>query len=283
MINERGIRSIKADEFIKRTGCQGENINIAVIDTGCNIEYPIFQNSIIGTKNFVGLDDESIKDENGHGTHVAGIIKSIAPKCNLLIIRVFNKYGGTVQGIITDALKYVYFWRGKNGEKIHIVNMSLGSPIEDEQMHTVIKEMYKAGMYVVCAQGNEGDGNFNTEEMSYPGYFEETLSVACCDYNGNIVHFSNSGVETDLSAPGYDIYSCYKDGLYVSMSGTSMAAPHATGAMALLMSAYKKYHPNEPYHKIDFQNELRRRCRQIMKNTYAEGAGMIDLSLVPYY
>ena len=87
---------------------------------------------------------------------------------------------------------------------------------------------------MVCAAGNEGDGNARCFEYSYPAAYVDVISVGAVDKKGVPAEFSNSNLVVDLVAPGVDILSTYPNNQFAVLSGTSMAAPHVTGSLALL-------------------------------------------------
>lgn len=222
---------------------KGENTVIAVVDTGIDYKHPDLKNNIIGGASFVP-GEEDYMDLNGHGTHVAGIIAAngailgVAPKAKLLGVKVLNKFGSGTLGSINQGLAWARKWRGENGEKVNVINMSLGAPLSNTTMHKEIKQLIDEGITVVCAAGNEGDGNPDTSEIAYPAYYQETIAVGAVDLQTGIANFSNSNDRIDVVAPGVDTYSTYPQEKYVELSGTSMAAPHVAGAVALIYSRY---------------------------------------------
>ncbi len=224
---------------------RGENTVVAVLDTGVDYNHPDLKTNIIGGISFVSGEKDFI-DLNGHGTHVTGIIAAnsrilgVAPQSKILAIKVMAKNGaGTFQGII-QGLEYARRWRGKQGEVVNVINMSLGGPINNILLHREIKNAMQAGITVVCAAGNEGDGRSDTREISYPAYYAETIAVGAVDLQTGIANFSNSNDHIDIVAPGVDTYSTYPGGKYVKLSGTSMATPHISGAVALIYARCKK-------------------------------------------
>lgn len=239
-----GIKIIGAPEFWEK-GKKGENITIAVIDSGCDINHPNLKDRIIGVKNFTNEDESKediVTDYVGHGTHVAGIIAAsginnivgVAPKANLLILKALGKKGGTYTSVI-NAINYAV------NEKVNIISMSLGGKVDDESLHQSIKKAVNKGILIVCAAGNDGDNNENTIEINYPAMYNEVISVGSINSNKESSRFSASNNEIDLLAPGQGfgeagILSTAPGGKYVEMKGTSMSTPHVAGALALIIN-----------------------------------------------
>lgn len=246
-----GVKDIYASDMWEKN-YTGNDVVVAILDTGC---YPHIdlQGQIIGGKNFTtdyNSDPTNINDNVFHGTHVAGTIAAIrgnsqgvvgvAPNVKLLILKVLDSSGsGGVYNII-NAIDYAINWRGPQGQKVRIMNMSFGTPSAPSLFYDAIKRADKAGISIVCASGNSGDGNEITEEVNYPAYYPECIAVGAYDLNGNIAYFSNSNNQIDLAAPGVNIYSTDNSGSYMYSSGTSMAAPHVSGALALIANKLDK-------------------------------------------
>lgn len=224
---------------------RGKGTVVAVLDTGIDYNHPDLKENVVDGRSFV-FTEKDYMDYNGHGTHVAGSIAAngkilgVAPETKLLAVKVLNKDGyGSYQGIV-NGLEWVRNWYGSNGEKVNVVNLSLGGPTSQSYLHKEIIKTYQAGITMVCAAGNAGDKNPNTPEISYPAYYPETLAVGAINLQTGIADFSNSNDRIDIVSPGVDTYSSYPGGKYVKLSGTSMAAPHISGAVALLYSRYLK-------------------------------------------
>ncbi|WP_019240920.1 MULTISPECIES: S8 family peptidase [Bacillus] len=263
----RGVELIQAPMLWNKT--KGKGITVAVLDTGCDVEHPDLKNRIIGGRNFTKDDrgnPEVFKDYNGHGTHVAGTIAAeengsgvvgVAPEASLLIVKVLDKSGsGSYEGIINGILYAIE-------QKVDIISMSLGGPNDVQELHEAVKKATNQGILVVCAAGNDGDGDDSTDEYGYPGSYNEVISVGAIDLERRSSRFTNSNNEVDLVAPGEKIYSTFLNGTYKSLSGTSMATPHVSGALALLKNI-----ENESFGRKLTEPEL---YAQLIKRTISVG------------
>lgn len=231
----RGVQYINAPEQWQQ-GRTGKGVVIAVIDTGVDYNHPDLRENIIGGKDFTGKGD--YMDGNCHGTHVCGTIAAanngsgivgVAPDAKILALKALDDNGAGDMRNVIAAIKYATDYG------VDIISMSLGGP-GSPALHRAVKDAVAKGITLVCAAGNEGDGDPNTEEFSYPGAYAEVIEVGAIDFNGKLAYFSNTNHEVDILAPGVNILSTYPNGQYAKLDGTSMATPHMTGAVALLRS-----------------------------------------------
>lgn len=250
---------------LQNRGITGKDVTIAVIDTGCS-NHDLLKNKIIGGKNFTKEgNSRDLTDNNGHGTHVAGIISaernpyftSVAPDSKLLICKVLNKDGNGSLEDVAKAVKYA------TSKKVDIINMSLGSTQGSEELHKAIQKAVKSGISVVCASGNSGDANANTDEIMYPAVYEEVIEVGAMGADFKVSRFSNSNKYIDLLALGESVLSTYLDNNFKSLSGTSMATPMVTGTLALLLQEAK-----QTFGRIPTEKEL---YGLLIKNTKSLG------------
>lgn len=239
--------------------CTGQGVVVAVIDSGCDMNHPDLKSNVIGGRNFVpGRPVNEIQDENGHGTHVAGIIaangkiKGGAIGAKLLILKVFDASGQCDLDRIVQAIDYATSWRGLQGERVSIINMSLGGPEHSPALETAVNKAVSQGILVVCAAGNSGDGKKETLEIDYPAAFEASLSVGAVDLNLGVCYFTDTNNQVDVAAPGADIVSTYPGNRYASMSGTSMACPHVSAFAACMIEKFSKRG-----HRLPTASELR--------------------------
>jgi subtilisin family serine protease len=216
----------------------GEDVKIAVLDTGIDLNHPDLASAIIESADFTG---DGVEDLNGHGTHCAGIIAArknnigfigVAPKSELIIGKVLSNQGrGSYEWIVKGIN-----WAVEKGAEI--ISMSLGGSASNNSQYKAINMALAKGKFIICAAGNEGSLYQNS--IGYPGRYGGVITVASHDQNGNRSGFSSHGGEIDVMAPGSNIWSTYKNQGYAELSGTSMATPFVAGLAALILSKHKK-------------------------------------------
>ncbi|WP_309492823.1 S8 family serine peptidase [Candidatus Hecatella orcuttiae] len=222
----------------------GSGIKVAVLDTGIDKDHPDLQENIKGGVNFVSKpwwkdpDPNKWDDDNGHGTYVAGIIAAVeneigvigsAPKAWLYGVKVLDRTGS---GYVSDVIAGID-WSVDNG--MHVISMSLGSSSDSQALHDACDNAYAAGLVLVAAAGNSGDGDGSTNEVLYPAKYSSVIAVAATDKDDSTPTWSSEGEEVELAAPGVDVRSTWKDGSYETHSGTSAATPHVSGTIALVL------------------------------------------------
>lgn len=239
----------KAEES-KKVGLTGKGTKIAILDTGADPTHPDL--NLVGGECLLDYCPHSFSDDNGHGTHVAGIIGAqknsigiagIVPDATIYAIKVLDDDGfgstSTVMAGIDWAIQH----------DIDIINLSLSTPKSDLALKMMLDKAYQAGLLIVSAAGNDGtiDGLENTVE--YPAKYASVIAVASLNQANTRLESSASGAEIEIAAPGEYIYSTIpkmfdddgqRDG-YTWMSGTSMAAPFVTGILA----QYKQQFPEK--------------------------------------
>ena len=196
-----------------------EPVIAAIIDTGFNYSYVgSWSDKIITTHNF--LDNNTMYDDEGHGTHVAGTIMEGTPSnVKVMPLKVANTRSLS-SSLILAAINWVVY-----NENADVINMSYGSGASSTAEYAAIQAAYDKNIICVCSAGND-----NASSSTYPARYDNTFSIASVDSALNKSDFSNYG-NVDFAAPGTAIKS-----LNGTKNGTSMAAPHATAAVSLLKS-----------------------------------------------
>jgi len=207
-----------------------------IIDTGIDVDHPDLNVDQTRSKSFLP-DVTSPDDENGHGTHVAGIIGAknnnigvlgIAADATLVSLRVLDKDGNGTLSSIIQALSYV----SANAKAGDVVNMSVGEDEVSDALDQQVQSIAAKGIFVAIAAGNDS----KPADQFSPGRAngDNIYTVSAIDSLDHFASFSNYGNDVvDFAAPGVRIQSTYKDGLYAKMSGTSMATPHLAGLLLL--------------------------------------------------
>jgi subtilisin family serine protease len=254
------------------TGTGTRRTVVAVIDTGVDYRHPdlaanMWRNSdeIPGNgkdddrngyrDDIYGYDfangDANPMDDNGHGTHVAGTIGAVGNNgigvsgvnwnTQIMALKFLDSSGS---GYLSAAVKAINYAVANGAD---VINASFGGGGYYSAMATAINNARSHGVIVVAAAGN--DGTNNDTNAVYPANYsgDNLISVAATDRNDRLASFSNYGRTTvDIAAPGVSILSTLPNGRYGGYSGTSMAAPHVTGAIALVWDA----HPNWTYRQV---------------------------------
>lgn len=285
-------------EDTKSYRVEGEGIGVAVLDTGIAL-HPDFDSRITYFKDFVNKQ-EMLYDDNGHGTHIAGIIggsgklsdgvySGIAPKCNLIPLKVLDKRGNGEITYVIEGIKWIL----QNSEKynIRVVNISVGTlpnteKAEEEKLLTAVEELWNRGLVVVVAAGNYGP---KRQSITVPGVSKKVITVGASDdgielftIEGPLQDYSGRGpteecvMKPDLVAPGSKIYSCNsrygkKGRAYTHKSGTSMATPVVSGAVALLLSKYPEMT------NVEVKLRLRQTCVDLGKYKNQQGWGELNI------
>lgn len=298
-----GVKQIKAPEIWDDSD-QGEGIVVAILDTGCDKDHPDLKDRILLGKNTTnyGLPND-FSDIDGHGTHVAGTVAGngtnifgVAPKARLAIFKVFspnpdpNEPPGAFNEDIIKAIDECIAWNKSHDSKdrIRVINMSLGSPVDDLYFHDAIKRAVDAGIVFICAAGNEGrlpDPRFDIagdcdpagDEYGYPAVYPEVISVGATTHKNQYPCFTNTNLEVDLVAPGVEIFSTYPGGGHINLTGTSMAAPHIAGATALIIKQCESDF-GRTLTETEIYAQLIKRTVSLGFDRRIEGNGLLDLT-----
>lgn len=267
-----GVKRIQADQNSTALA-NPVDIDVAIIDTGIDLGHPdlnVVKN--VGCNNVFrkcrnNKDNDLGNDDNGHGSHVAGIVAAldndigvlgVAPGARLWAVKVLDSTGS---GYLSWVIKGID-WVTANASEIEVANLSLAWEGNSDSARQAIQNSVALGVVYVVAASNESrdvygaDGTFDTADDIEPASYPEVATIsAMCDTDGeaggagppvssgaddSFASFSNfsrtvvagnpvisPGMAIDLLLPGVAIYSTYKNGGYATMSGTSMASPHA--------------------------------------------------------
>ena len=232
-----GIRRIRSMEV---PNYQGEGIVVCISDTGIDLDHPDLAANIIddfSTINGVPTGD----DDHFHGTHVAGTIAAlnneigvigIAPKAKLIAAKGLNSSGSGFEADLADTID------GCVARGAHIINMSWGSTTSSVLISAAISRAAAAGVVLIAAAGNNGG------PVIFPAAQAEVVAVTAIDAQDVFASFSSFGNQVENTAPGVAILSTFPNGLFSTISGTSMAAPHVSGVAALMLSKSRAFTRN---------------------------------------
>ena len=289
------VKRILNVSYAYQRGYYGEGVGVAVMDTGI-CQHPDFQYRIAGFRDYVGRRREKY-DDNGHGTHVAGIIggsgymsggrySGIAPACHLYGCKVLDQKGNGNTRNVVEGIQWLIAHREEL--RLRIINISVGMVLgarseEKGQLLRAVEEAWDQDIVVVAAAGNNGP---REGSVTIPGISRKIITVGCYDDHGEEIRgqglkpeYSGRGptecciTKPELVACGTNIVSCAENKTgYGSKSGTSMAAPVISGAIALLLSKYPHFCPR------DVKLRLYERAVDLGLPTAKQGWGTVDMA-----
>lgn len=225
-------------------GITGKDINIAVIDSGIS---PHPSLSIAGGTSFVNYTD-SYHDDNGHGTHVAGIIAAkqtdngfmgVAPGANIFAIKSLHASGS---GFLSETIAAID-WAIQNN--MDIINLSLGMDRPSIALKNIVDKAYANNIVIVAAAGNNGTVSGAGDTVLYPAKYPSAIAVAAIDQHSRRANFSATGPAVEISAPGTQIFSTTLNNTFTFANGTSAAAPYVTGVVALIKEQHRRWSNKE--------------------------------------
>jgi hypothetical protein len=240
---------------------KGDSVKVAILDSGIDYMHPALGKGfgpgfkVIGGYDFVNKDNDPM-DDNGHGTHVAGIvaantdsIKGVAPNALLLDYKVLDASGSGSESNIISGIERVVDPNndGNYDDKADIANMSLGGVGDpNDALSTAVNNAVKIGVVFCIAAGNSGTYGI----IGSPGCASDAITVGSTDKSNFLSYFSSKGptsdvytIKPDILAPGSNIKSTYLNDSYQILSGTSMATPHIAGVCALIKKQHKDWTP----------------------------------------
>lgn len=256
---------------------QGEGVEIAVLDTGCDLNHPDLKDNLLEGANFIN-SQKPPEDGNGHGTHVTGTLVAInndigivgvCPKAKVVPVKVLDDKGNGNMLSVANGIR----WAANRG--VDIITMSLGAPVKVQEVRKAIQYAANKGIPTFVAAGNAG----NTKEVFYPANYPETIAIGAINENFERASFSNTGENLDFMAPGVDIFSTVPNDWYATLSGTSMACPFAVGVAALVLSYVKQGKAKFKLETVDdYRNVFRQHTIPVKGNNqkFYQGFGIID-------
>ncbi|OOM80435.1 S8 family peptidase [Clostridium sp. BL-8] len=252
---------------------QKREVKVAVLDTGVDYTHPDLKDRVLKDKgyNFVDNDSETM-DDNGHGTHVSGIIAASANNdigisgitgtlnVKIIPVKVLDEDG---EGEVTNIVKGIKYAVDNGAD---IINLSFGTNAKSKAIEEAINYAKSKGVFVVAAAGNDGVSSDNSSPAS-----DGAFAVAAMDYNYKTADFSDYGNCIEVSAPGEEILSTVPGG-YEAWDGTSMAAPIVSGIAAMVKAEDPKLSPSQ------IENILDSTAKDIMTKGKDQnsGYGLID-------
>ena len=235
----------------------GAGVTAYIIDTGIKLSHPEFVGRLASGFDAITLGGNGA-DCNGHGTHVAGTVggttSGVAKNVTLVPVRVLDCAGsGSFAGVI-DGVEFVT--EHHTGSNPAVANMSLGGPTSSA-LDLAINNSINDGVAYVVAAGNGNQGGVGQDACKYsPARVPNALTIGATDVSDTKAGFSNYGKCVDGFAPGVGIVSAGLAAPTAQMSGTSMAAPHAAGVVALYLQTAVAATPDLPTGPADVRNAL---------------------------
>ncbi|MBI2667427.1 S8 family serine peptidase [Candidatus Woesearchaeota archaeon] len=290
IVLEESVPQINAD-YLWNLGYKGDNIKIAILDTGLDKNHEMLQGKVILERDFTNENDPN--DYNGHGTHVAGIatgngsLKGIAPNALIINAKVLDSNGYGQLSSLINAIDYVLDPDNnpETDDGADIISLSLGASYSgnpedllDAPEVLKIKEAINKNVIVVIASGNCAQGCGSFTGVTTPGITREAITVGAVDKQNNYAVFSSGDtildyIKPDLTAPGVNICSSIPNGISC-FSGTSMSTPHVSGAVALILQKNPNLNP------FEIKEILERGALDLgeIGKDIKFGSGLVDLS-----
>ncbi|MED1466936.1 S8 family peptidase [Bacillus salipaludis] len=230
-----GVKRINAPSSWSK-GLTGKGVKISIIDTGITTHEDLMVSGGISTVSYT----KSYKDDNGHGTFVAGIagaknntkgIEGTAPDSQIYAVKALN---ASATGSLSDVIEGID-WSISND--MDIINLSLGVDNPSSALEQAVNAAYNANILLVAAAGNDAE-SLSVDTVDYPAKYDSVIAVGSINNTDTRDSTSSTGDSVEVVAPGAQIYSTYLNNSYKTLSGTSMATPHVSGDLALLKQAY---------------------------------------------
>ena len=233
-----------------------QSIIVAVLDTGINKDNQDLADRVVADVNFT--NSPTCDDLYGHGTHMAGTIAAIAPKCQLMNVKVADDTGRCKPSVVAKGI----IWAVDHGAKI--INISLAMTSSPDLVEAV-NYAWSQGAILIAAAGNKGGS-----EPSYPAYYVNCLAVAGTNKNNALALLSSYGDWVDVAAPGFNIYSDLPQNQYGYKTGTSAAGAHVSGVAALVFSVAEDSNGNGVIND-EVRQAIENSCTPIAADGVGEG------------
>ncbi|SDM03410.1 subtilisin [Halogranum gelatinilyticum] len=265
-----GVDRIDADAA-QAAGNSGAGAHVVILDTGIDADHPDLVGNFGEGYNFVA-NSADWNDDNGHGTHCAGTasapdngegVVGVSTDAALHAAKVLDSGGWGYYSDMAAALEWVAN-KAQSEWGSAVASMSLGGSSSSSTLANACQYAYDRDVLVVAAAGNDG-----ASEALYPAQYDSVVAVSATNSADDLAYFSNTGPSIELAAPGVSITSTTYDGGYGAKSGTSMAAPHVSGAAAQLLAA--------GYSNTDARQRLRDTAEDIGLSSEAQGYGLVDV------
>jgi subtilisin family serine protease len=294
------------------TASLGSAVRVAVLDTGIDLLHPAFGGRLARDGNGAVLGRDFVDDDNdasetgistdagwGHGTHVASIVAMTAPQARLMPVRVLNAAGRGNVWVLVEALMWAVDPDGdpRTDDGARVINISLGTTAPTRLLNSAVElatcsdddddeadDDYsdpgfaadrercnlRPGVVVMAAAGNSGSAT----ERIYPAAerAEGQLAITATQIDGSLAAFGNRGTWVQLAAPGDRIVGAVPGGLYATWSGSSMAAPWASGTAALVLAANPDWKPVDVTKRLLDRSQKLCPSAEVLRGLHAHGA-----------
>jgi|GEM_PF-650296 len=251
---EWGIEKVRAPEVWKNLGINGSGVVVGHIDTGIDASHPALKGKVLAFKDFTRNAKPDPYDDNGHGTHTSGTIAGsdgvgMAPGARLIVAKALDSIGLANEADLLKAMQWLADPDGNpntnDAPRIISNSWSKKSPSSLVVFWKAVQTWVDLGIIPVFSSGNFGPNG----KIGIPGSYPHSWTVAGTTKDDQLANFCSPGpvvwdgittIKPDISAPGEGIVSCAIGGGYVSESGTSMAVPHVSGLVALMLQGNPK-------------------------------------------
>ncbi len=252
-------------DVMNRDGYYGVGVVIGIVDSGIDIAHTDLDHiNITAWKDYINGMTEPY-DDNGHGTHIAGIIAAqgridgIAPKVRMIVVKAISSAGSGTDSNVASGIDFCV----ENGADVICLSLGGGRlPILGNEAEQACRNAINQGVFVVAAAGNEGEEQGENDDVESPAFVEDVIAVGAIDENKVIAPFSSKGDNDGLSpylpnppdtdrqdpnkkpelvAPGVEIVSTWLDDEYAKASGTSQSTAFVAGGIVLLLEAHPEY------------------------------------------